>query len=327
MKNTLGLIVIAGMVLCLGCNQKKAPSGETGKTPVIAFVMKTLTNPFFITMEQGVRQAEKEFGCKVIVQASEEETSIEQMVGIVDAMIAKKVNAICVTPSGSTEIIPSFTKAAQAGIPIIDVDVEIDKTAAQAAGLPYCYVGADNLEGGYLAGKYLAGKLGGKGKVAILEGIPGVDNAEKRKAGSLKAFSGFPNIKMVASQTAHWKTEEALNVFTNILQANPDLAGVFCANDMMAFGAINAIEAAGKKGKVLVASYDALDAAKTMISDGSMLCSIDQRPDLMGYNAVKFALDKINGKEVPQRFMVPLTNITKETLTQKAAPPTPAPAK
>jgi ribose transport system substrate-binding protein len=273
--------------------------------------MKTLTNPFFIMMEEGVRKAEKEFGCTVIVQAAEEETSIEQLIGIVESMIAKKVDAICVTPSGSTEVIPVFLKAAKAGIPIIDVDVEIDKAAAKAAGLKYHYVGADNFQGGYMAGKALAVALKGKGKVAILEGIPGVDNAEKRKGGALKAFKEYPGIKVVASQTAHWKTEEALNVFTNILQANPDLAGVFCANDMMAFGAINAIEAAGKGGKILVASYDALDAAKVAIKDGTMLCSIDQRPDLMGYYGVKFALDRLAGKDVPDVFMVPLTNITK----------------
>ncbi len=284
--------------------------------------MKTLTNPFFLTMSLGAKRAEKELGCKVIIQASEDETSIEQMVGIVEAMIAQKVDAVCVTPSGSSEIVPTFVKARDAGIPLVDVDVEIDSSAAKAAGLTnYHYVGADNFEGGYMAGTFLAQKLGGAGNVAILEGIPGVDNAEKRKAGALKAFGEFPGIRVVASQTAHWKTEEALNVLTNILQANPAMTGVFCANDMMAFGAIKALEAAGKKNKVLVASYDALDEAKKCISEGSMLCSIDQRPDLMGYDAVKFALDLIAKKQVPLRTLVPLSNVTKDNLTANVSAP------
>lgn len=281
----------------------------------IGFAMKTLTNPFFIMMEEGIRRAEKELGVKVIVQAAESETSIEQLVGIVENMIIRgDIDAICVTPSGSTEIIPTFLKANQAGKPIIDVDVEVDQDAAKEAGLEYYYVGANNFDGGYMAGKALADALGGKGKVAILEGIPGVDNGEKRKAGALAAFAEYPEIKVVASQTANWETEQALNVFTNILQANPDLNGVFCANDMMAFGAINAIEAAGKDGKVLVTSYDALDAAKVAIKNGSMLSTVDQRPDLMGYYAVKFAVDLLKGEEVPNRYMVPLTNITKDNL-------------
>lgn len=290
-------------------------SSVYAKEITIGFAMKTLTNPFFIMMEEGVRRAEKELGVKVIVQAAEEETSIEQLVGIVENMITRAdVDAICVTPSGSTEIIPAFLKAGQANKPIIDVDVEVDQDAAKEAGLEYYYVGADNFEGGYLAGQALAEALGGKGKVAILEGIPGVDNGEKRKGGALKAFEEYPEIKVVASQTANWKTEEALNVFTNILQAHPDLDGVFCANDMMAFGAINAIEAAGKVGEVIVTSYDALDAAKIAIADGSLLSSVDQRPDLMGYYAVKFAVDLLEGKEVPNRYMVPLTNVTKDQL-------------
>jgi ribose transport system substrate-binding protein len=302
--------------MLFACSQKQDEAEKGGdKQKTIAFVMKTLTNPFFIMMEKGVRKAEKELGCKVIVQAAEEETSVEQLVGIVEAMIARKVDAICVTPSGSTELVPVFVKAQKAGIPIIDVDVEIDSAAAAAAGLTkYHYVGADNFEGGYMAGKHLAEALGGKGRVAILEGIPGVDNAEKRKGGAMKAFGEYEGIQLAASQTAHWKTEEALNIMTNILQAHPDLNGVFCANDMMAFGAINAIESGGNAGKVLVASYDALAEAKNLIRKGKMLCSIDQRPDLMGYNGVKFAMELLEGKEPPVKFMVPLTNITKDNV-------------
>lgn len=303
-------IIVVGVLLTM----ISGPSMAATRKPTVAFVMKTLTNPFFLMMKDGVLKAEKEFGCNVIIQAAEEETSIEQLVGIVESMIARKVDAICVTPSGSTEVIPVILKAEKAGIPVIDVDVEVDSNAAVAAGLKYYYVGANNFDGGYMAGKALAVALKGKGEVAILEGIPGVDNAEKRKAGALKAFAEYPGIKVVASQTAHWKTEEALNVFTNMLQAHPRIAGVFCANDMMAFGVINAIEAAGKSGKILVTSYDALDAAKAAIRSGAMLSSVDQRPDLMGYYAVKFALERINGNEPPTPFMVPLTNVTKDTL-------------
>lgn len=306
---------LIGMMLALMfISIAMVPTTGAAAKPTIAFVMKTLTNPFFLMMKEGVLKAAKEFDCEVIIQASDEETSIEQLIGIVESMIARKVNAICVTPSGSTEIIPVALKAEKAGIPVIDVDVEFDKQAAAAAGLKYYYVGANNLDGGYMAGKALAIAIKGKGKVAILEGIPGVDNAEKRKAGALKAFAEYPGIKVVASQTAHWKTEEALDVMTNILRANPDLVGIFCANDMMAFGAINAIEAAGKAGKVLVTSYDALDAAKVAIKAGQMLSSVDQRPDLMGYYGVKFALERIKGNEVPTPYMVPLTNVTKDSL-------------
>ncbi|MDN4015321.1 substrate-binding domain-containing protein, partial [Chryseobacterium gambrini] len=80
--------------------------------------------------------------------------------------------------------------------------------------------------------------LNSKGEVAILEGIPGVDNGEQRKAGALKAFSEAPEIKIVASQSANWETEQALNVTSNILTANPNIKGIFAANDNMAIGAV-----------------------------------------------------------------------------------------
>jgi len=317
MRKLFALAVVVS-VMVVGCSGSKTSKDDD--KPTIAFVMKTLTNPFFIMMKEGVKKAEKEFDVNVIIQAAEEETSIEQMVSIVEAKIAQKVDAICVTPSGSAEIVPTFKKAEDAGIPIVDVDVEIDSAAAAAIGLDtYYYVGADNFEGGYMAGKALAEALGGEGDVVILEGIPGVDNAEKRKGGALKAFSEYPDINVVASQTAHWKTEEALNVFTNMLQAHPGIDGVFCANDMMAFGVINAIETAKKSGEILVASYDALDQAKEMIKEGVLLSSVDQRPDLMGYYAVKHALELIKGNEVPNRYMVPLTNVTQQTLAKSSA--------
>ncbi len=308
MKHFIYLLMAA--LLLLGCKED-AKQSNTGGTKKIAFIMKTLSNPFFISMEEGAKRAAKEFGVDIIVQAANEETSVEQLVGIVESMIAQKVDAICVTPSGSTEFVPVFIKAKKAGIPIIDVDVQLDSASVVNSELKeYYYVGANNLDGGYMAGKALAKALNGKGDVVILEGVPGVDNAEKRKAGALKAFKEHPGISVVATQTANWKTEEALNVMTNILQSHSNISGVFCANDMMAFGAINAIESAGKSKQIQVASYDALDHAKTLIKDGKMLSSVDQRPDLMGYTSIKHALDLINGKSPKKQYMVPLANIT-----------------
>lgn len=310
-RNLVPVVLISALIVSVCCSGFAAPPKYR-----IALIMKTLTNPFFITMRQGAIKASAELkNVDLLVQASAEETSFEEQLAIMEDMIAKKVDAICIAPSSPKTILPAVVKAAKAKIPVIDIDVLIDPAAIKAEGIkPIPYVGADNLQGGYMAGKWLVQTLGGRGKVAILEGAPGVDNGVKRKNGAEKAFREAPHIRLVASQTANWKTEEALNVFTNILQAHPDLNGVFCANDMMAFGAIEAIAAAGKTGKVAVASFDALDAAKEAIKAGSMGCSIDQRPDLMGYYGVKYALDSIHGKKVPAVYMVPLTNITKEKL-------------
>jgi ribose transport system substrate-binding protein len=298
-----------------GDTSKQANSGDKKETIRIGFVMKTLSNPFFNAMEKGAQKASKELGIEIKVQAAKEETSFQEQIDIVENMITNKVDAIVIAPAGSIEIVPIVKKAMDAGIPVINVDNRIDEGAAKDAGLKTVpYVGASNLDGGYLAGQYLVKQLNGKGKVAVIEGIQGVDNAEQRKEGALKAFKENSSIEVVASQSANWETEQAVNITANILQANPDLKGIFAANDMMAFGAVKAIEAAGKTGKVLVTGYDALDQAIEYIKGGEMLSTVDQNPADMGYYSVKFALDAINGKDVPSEYLVDLVNITKENI-------------
>lgn len=286
--------------------------------PRIALIMKTLTNPFFLAMEEGAKKAAEELGVDLTVVSAEAETSITQQISLIEDMTTQQVEAIVIAPIDSKAVVPALAKAQKAGIHIINIDNRIDPVAAEEGELNVeTFVSASNVIGGTLATSYLACLLGGSGKVAMLEGIPGVDNAEGRKAGFLAAVELFPDIEVVASQTAHWQTEEALNVFSNILQAHPDINGVFCANDMMALGAIQAIDAAGKTGEIYVTSYDNLEAAQAAILEGKMHATIEQNPALMGYYGVKFALDAVNGKEIPKEYMVPLKVVDRLVLEGK----------
>lgn len=138
-----------------------ALSGTTlaAEKPQIALLMKTLSNEYFITMRQGAEEKAKEVNIDLIVQVAEKEDSTEQLVGLVENMIAKKVDGIIVTPNDSIAFIPAFQKAEKAGIPIIDLDVRLDEKATKKAGLKFNYVGVDNFHGGYLAAKNLAQAL------------------------------------------------------------------------------------------------------------------------------------------------------------------------
>jgi len=284
--------------------------------PRIALIMKTLTNPFFLTMKDGAVQAGKDFGVDLTVVSADLETSIMQQISLIQDMTTQKVDAIVIAPIDSKAVVPALAEAQKAGIHIINIDNAIDLVAAEAGGLDVeIFISADNTIGGQLATAYLAALLGGSGKVAMLEGIPGVENAEGRKRGFLNVVELFPGLEIVAMQTANWETEQALNVFSNILQANPDIDGLFCANDMMALGAIQAIEAAGKTGEIYVTSYDNLDAAQAAILEGTMHATVEQNPYLMGYFGVQFALKAIAGEELPDQFMVPLSCVDKALLT------------
>ncbi|AOF53261.1 sugar ABC transporter substrate-binding protein [Rodentibacter caecimuris] len=280
--------------------------------PQIALLMKTLSNEYFISMQQGAEETAKKMNVDLTIQVAEKEDSTEQLVGLVENMIAKKVDAIIVTPNDSIAFIPAFQKAEKAGIPIIDLDVRLDAEAAKKANLKFNYVGVDNFLGGYLAAKNLVQAIGGKGKIAMLEGIPGVDNGEQRKAGALKAFKESPEIEIVASQSANWETEQALNVTSNILTARPDINGIFAANDNMAIGAVTAVENAGLVGKVLVTGYDGIPLAIEYVKQGKMQNTIDQLPKKQVAVAIESALKQLNKQDIPEVYYVDPVVVDKE---------------
>ena len=197
---------------------------------------------------------------------------------------------------------------------MVNVDNRLDAKTMKAMSVSIPYVGVNDEVSAFNAAEAIVDALGGKGKVAILEGVRGADNAQARKRGAEKAFGEAPGIKIVASQTANWQAEEALNVATNIIQANPDLAGIFASNDMMSFGAIQAIAAAGKAGKIVITSIDAENQALVNVRDGTELATVYQNQDAQAAKAVDVALSLIKGEKVEPDIQVPTVLITKKNL-------------
>ncbi|MDX9753371.1 MAG: substrate-binding domain-containing protein [bacterium] len=272
----------------------------------IALVMKALSNPFFSTMEAGAKEEAKKLGVELLVQGTNKETDIAQQVNIVENFITRRVDAIVIAPASSTGLVPALFRAQKQGIYVVNIDNPLDEAAKKQIGLACPFVGSDNALGASLAAHDLVAAMGGKGEVAILEGIPGVMNAELRKQGAKRVFEAEPGIKVVASKTAEWEVEKGFQVFTNILTANPGIAGLFAANDNMALGALRAIDIAGKTGQIKVVSYDNLKTAQEAILAGKLVSTIEQHPELMGAYGVRAALDHLNGKEVPEKIVTPL---------------------
>lgn len=290
-----------------------ATTGMAQDKPTVAYVVKEI-NPYFNVMLDGAQAAADELGVTLLTSAAANQTAVEQQMSIVEDFISQKVDAIVIAPIDSKALVPVLERATKAGIKVVNVDNRLDKETMAAMDVAIPYVGVNDEDSAYNAAKAVVDALGGTGKVAILEGIRGADNAQARKRGAEKAFAEAPGIEIVASQTANWQAEEALNVMTNIIQANPDLAGVFAANDMMSFGVIQAISAAGKDGKVVIASIDAEDQAKANIKEGKALATVYQNQDAQAAKAVEVALDLINGKEVADDIKVETILITKEDL-------------
>jgi ribose transport system substrate-binding protein len=263
-------------------------------------VVKTLNNPFFIEMQQGAEQAAQRAGVTLLVQAADREMDVERQMQIIENLIERKVSALCITPSGSREIVPVIVKANKAGIPVLIVDTRVDEAALQAAGGKIAtFIGSDNYDGGKLAGAFVAQKLGGHGNVAVLEGIAGHETGDQRLRGFREAVAQAPGLKMVASQPANWERDQGFSVCQNLLQAHPEINALFACNDLMALGATEAIAAAGKTGKIIVVGFDAQPEARTAIKQGTMAATVAQFPSRMGGTAVENAVKLLQGQSIP----------------------------
>jgi ribose transport system substrate-binding protein len=320
-RRHLALALGASALAALGCG-RGAP--DAAAKPRIALVLKTLNSPFFVDMQKGAQEAASRLNVDLVVQAAEREIDVDKQMQIIENLVQTRVAALCVTPSGSKEIVPAIQKANAAGIPVVIVDTRVDPAAAKEAGIKVAsFVGSDNYEGGRLAGKHLVEATGGKAKVAVLEGIPGHETGDSRLRGFKDAIKDSPGVSIVASQPANWERDLGFNVFQNMLQAHPELDAVFACNDMMALGAVEAIAAAGKTGKIRVFGFDAVDDARQAIQSGTMVGSVAQFPSEMGRLAVESAAKLLKGETPPADQTVRIELVVKTAEAAPTASPSP----
>ncbi|WP_208948372.1 substrate-binding domain-containing protein [Segnochrobactrum spirostomi] len=290
-----------------GCKEERKPeqaahaAAPTAK-PQVALVMKTLTNPFFAEMERGARQAAAEEGANILVKAASKETSIDQQIGIIDALVHDKVAAIVVAPGDSVRLIPPLKTAQDAGIVVVNVDNRLDPAFAKTLDFKAPpFVSIDNERAAYAVTRRLIAALParttGAVEAAVIEGIPDANNSAERKAGALKAFGEAPNIRVVAVQSGNWRIEEGYAAARTILREHPHVKLIFCANDMMALGVVRYL-ADSKTSGVLVAGFDALPEARRAIASGALVASADQNARQQGYLGVKAAMTLLKGAPV-----------------------------
>ena len=312
MKQILALVCMAAVVSA-SCN-RGTTAANTGK-PTVALVLKTLNHPYFVDMRRGAQEAADRLGVTLQVQAADREIDVEKQMQIVENMIQTGIQVLVITPSGSREIVSALVKAKNARIPIVVVDTRVDAKAAADAGVRMeTFVGSDNYAGGQLAGEYLTKVSAGHARVGILEGIPGHETGDSRLRGFHDAIKASAGITVAASQPANWERDQGFNVFQNMLQAHPDIDSVFACSDLMALGAIEAIAAAGKTGRIKVIGFDALDDAKKAIAAGTMEASVAQFPAEMGRAAVESAVKVIRGEPLPADIKVKLELVTKDNV-------------
>jgi ribose transport system substrate-binding protein len=301
-----------------------APAAPAAKKVVVGLVMKSLANEFFKIMEEAtVKWAATQPNIDLKPVGMNSETDIDTQFAAVENFVTQKVDLIVVAAADSVGMVAPVKKAVDAGIVVVNFDVKLDTAALKAAGLPedFLFVGPDNAEGAKLAGDAMAVKLGKGGKVIIIEGNPGADNATQRKNGFMKSVEEG-GLVLLDSKTAHWETEEANTVVTNLLTLYPDVQGIMCANDSMVLGAVKAIEAAGMTGKIDVVGFDNIPAVQDLIKQGKVLATVDQFGPEMAKNSIEVGLRVLNGEKLTGWIKTPVKLVAAAELgvTAPAAP-------
>jgi ribose transport system substrate-binding protein len=266
--------------------------------------LSTLNNPFFVTLRDGAQKAADAAGTVALVVVDSQDDSAKEAANIED-LISQKVDAILINPTNSDAIVASVEAANKAGIPVFTVD------RGANGGEIVSHIASDNVAGGVMAAEYLCAQLGGKGKVVELQGIAGTSAATDRGAGFNKYMSeNCKDVQIVAAQTANFNRAEGLNVFGNILQAQPEINGVFAHNDEMILGAIEAAKAATRTGIVFV-GFDAVDDAVKAVEAGDLAATVAQQPALIGELGVVAAIEALGGKDVAKNTPVALSLVAK----------------
>jgi len=277
-----------GALLALAVTSCGKPSAPTGKT--IGVTLLTRGHLFYRDLEAGLQDEAAKHGYKLVVTAAE--FDLGKQAGQIEDFVARKVDAIVVCPVDSRGVGPAIGKANAAGIPVFTADI-----AAQE-GQVVSHVASDNVAGGRLAGEFLAKALGEKGSVAII-GQPAITSVLDRVAGFKEAIARFPQMTIVAEANGQGVRDRSLEAASDVMQAHPDLAGLFGINDDSALGALDAARQLNRPD-IAIVGYDATPPAVDAIRKGTQLkADVVQFPKKIGAATIASIEAHFAGRPVP----------------------------
>ncbi|MEU8467874.1 substrate-binding domain-containing protein [Streptomyces sp. NPDC029006] len=301
---TYGLAAVV-TVAVVGATSFLHGGSSSSTAPRMGLSLSTLNNPFFVQIRAGAQAEAKKLGVDLTVTDAQNDAS--QQANQVQNFTSSRLGAVIVNPVDSDAAGNSVKAADRAGIPVIAVDRGVNKASVDAL------VASDNVAGGELAAKTIAGKLGGRGRIVILQGQAGTSAARERAQGFANGLKAYPGIKVLAQQPADFDRTKGLDVMSNLLQAHPDVQGVVAANDEMALGAIKALGSRAGRS-VQVVGFDGTPDGLTAVKDGTLYASVAQQPAQLGRTAVDNALKAVRGKKVEPMVKVPVKVVTKDNV-------------
>ena len=307
MKRLTAAIIL--LVLLAGCSA----STKTNQPKRIAIVVSTLNNPWFVFLAETAAKKAKELGYDSKIFDSQNNTALES--DHFENAIVSGYNAILFNPTDAAGSVANVNKAKEAGVAVFCMDREVNsKDAATSQILSDSYSACIEL------GKLFVKSLDKKGNYVELLGIVSDNNTWNRSKGFHSVVDNYPGLKMVAQQSADFDRNKAMEVMESILQAHPDIDGVFCGNDAMAMGAYQALVAAGKAEKVKVYGFDGAEDAVNSIKEGKLTATAMQFPKTIAELAATYADEFFKGKnDFPKKLPIPVEVVTTENIDKYIA--------
>ena len=317
------MVMVLGVTMLAGCGGSGSDSstssdGSTAETAdaaeekEIVFIVKNSTAPFWISTIEGAQAAGEELGVTVTVKTpvdTAEGSGNEQQSQLCEEAIVQGADAVVIAPVDSEAIIPATEKINEAGIPVINLNTRIADESQYVT-----FAGLENVTQGYEMAKAVFEEMGGEGTIFIIEGSTGAQTSIDRVQGFENALEEYPNIEVVAQQSANYSRADAMNVVQNLLQSYPDVDAIICCNDEMAMGSAEAVDAAGKIGEILIGGQDANDDAVEAVREGRLFASSWGNPYMQGYTSIEAAVKVLNGEEVENFYEVPTKVVTLENI-------------
>ena len=306
-------LFLAGFCILLigACNRNN--SSTENRTKKMAVIISTLNNPWFVFLGERAAAKAKELGYEAKIFDSQNNTALEA--DHFDNVIVSGFDAILFNPTDADGSVVNVKKAKEAGIPVFCMDREINSLDAATSQIL-----SDSYSGSVSIGAYFAKELNKEGNYVELLGLVGDNNTWARSNGFHSVVDNYPNLKMVAQQNADFDRNKALEVMESIIQAHPDIQGVFCGNDAMAMGAYQALVGAGMADSVKVFGFDGADDVVNAIQEGKIWATGMQFPSTMAERAAIYADQYIKGKrDFPQKIPVAVELVTFNNVKNYAA--------
>jgi ABC-type sugar transport system substrate-binding protein len=299
---------MVGLVVVAGCDQSATPTKP--KQAKIAIVISTLNNPWFVVLGETAKQRAEELGHEAVIFDSQND--VDREASTFENITSGGFDAVVFNPTDADASVANAKRAVAAGLPVFCIDREIN-----ASDVATSQILSDNYAGCVELGQHFVATVGEEGNYAELLGIVGDNNTWNRSKGFHSVVDRYPNLKMVAQQSAEFDRTKGLDVMESLLQANPDIVAVFCGNDAMALGAYQAIKATGKTEQIKVFGFDGAEDAVQSVAKGEMAATAMQFPKTMARTAVEFADEWFKGRrDFEQHLPVAVELVTPDNVAE-----------